>query len=75
MVEGKDSLTPREDRAPTSGKMVWCVICMDDDLSEVVHIFSSPEKREAFMVADRKRNHVAYDYVIDHPERMEEAAQ
>jgi hypothetical protein len=51
--------------------MVWCVVCIEDGKSDVVHIFSSPEKANAFCKRD-PRMHVAYDYVIDCPERMEQ---
>jgi hypothetical protein len=50
--------------------MVYCVICMEGD-SEVVHIFSTQEKANEFSDSD-PRNHVLYDYLIDHPERMEQ---
>jgi hypothetical protein len=53
--------------------MVWCVVCIDHHDDEVVHIFSSPEKANAFCDADADRGHVVYDYVIDHPERMGQA--
>lgn len=56
--------------------LVYCVLCTGDTLLEndVVHIFSTMEKAEAFANADA-RNHVLYDYVIDCPERMEERCQ
>ena len=57
----------------TANQMVWCVVCLDDK-GELVHIFSSREKRDAFMEKD-PRDHVAYDYVIDQPERMEQPTQ
>lgn len=54
-----------------SGQMVWCVVCIEDGKSDVVHIFSSPEKANEFCERD-PRGHVTYDYVIDCPERMEQ---
>lgn len=48
--------------------MVYCVLCAPDG---PVHIFSTPEKAIAWAAAD-PREHVIYDYVIDHPERMEQ---
>lgn len=50
--------------------MVFCVLCLGD--TDVVHIFSTQEKALAFSEAD-DRSHVHYDYLIDHPERMETA--
>lgn len=49
--------------------MVYCVLCLGD--SEVVHIFSTPANAAKFCDED-DRPHVCYDYVIDHPERMEQ---
>jgi hypothetical protein len=54
-----------------SGQMVWCVACIEEGKEIVVHIFSSPEKANEFCASD-PRMHVAYDYVIDCPERMEQ---
>jgi len=62
------------DKADVSRKMVYCLICISEDDSEVVHIFSTPEKLQEYAEND-DRIHVAYDYVIDHPERMEEPLQ
>lgn len=53
---------------------VYCVICLDPGASEVVHIFSTQEKADAFALEDR-RGHVLYDYVVDCPERMELVTQ
>jgi len=53
--------------------MVYCVLCVDGGAPEVVHIFSTQEKADAFAAAD-DRPHVLYDYVIDCPERMEQRA-
>lgn len=52
--------------------MVYCVLCFLPSAQDeaVVHIFSTLEKAEAFAATD-DRNHVFYDYLIDHPERME----
>jgi len=56
----------------THNQKVWCVLCVDrDSLSEVVHIFSTKEKRDNYMDTD-PRNHVAYDYIIDSPETLEQ---
>lgn len=56
-----------------SGQMVWCVICLGQEKGDqVVHVFSSPEKAQEFCDRD-PRMHVAYDYVIDCPERLEGA--
>lgn len=55
--------------------IVYCVMCIDeDDAGCTVHIFSTPEKQQAFAASD-SRPHVLYDYMVDHPERMEQAAQ
>lgn len=54
--------------------MVYCVRCIDGSNHEPVHIFSTQEKATAFAEAD-PRDHVLYDYVIDHPERMEQQDQ
>jgi hypothetical protein len=55
--------------------MVYCVMCVDeDDMGCCVHIFSSQEKANTFAANDT-RGHVMYDYVIDHPERMEQPEQ
>lgn len=57
----------------TSGQMVYCVICIGQERDDqAVHIFSTPERANEFCAADA-RVHVAYDYVVDHPERMEQA--
>lgn len=54
--------------------MVYCVMCIDDDDSGCcVHIFSTQEKADEFANRD-DRPHVLYDYLVDHPERMESAA-
>ena len=53
---------------------VYCVLCTDPENPNpnfVVHIFSSPEAAAAFAKVDSARDHVFYDYLIDHPERME----
>jgi hypothetical protein len=52
--------------------IVYCVLCLGP--SEIVHIFSTPERAEDFCKND-DRDHVRYEYVIDHPERMEGALQ
>lgn len=58
-----------------AGAMVYCVICLDEDEAGCcVHIFSTPEKAQAFADSD-PRPHVSYDYMIDHPERMEGLSQ
>lgn len=55
--------------------IVYCVMCIDeDDAGCCVHIFSTQERADAFAAADA-RQHVQYDYMIDHPERMEQQAQ
>lgn len=51
----------------------YCIICIKGG-EEVLHIFSSPEKRQEWADKD-DRAHVFYDYVIDHPERHEGLAQ
>jgi len=48
--------------------IVYCVLCLGE--SEIVHIFSTQENADAFCAKD-SRGHVCYDYVLDHPERME----
>jgi hypothetical protein len=58
-----------------SNMMVYCVMCIDeDDQGCCVHIFSTQEKAGAFADAD-PRDHVLYDYLVDHPERMEQTSQ
>lgn len=55
--------------------MVYCVMCIDeDDMGCTVHIFSTQEKANTFATSD-PRSHVLYDYMVDHPERMEKVAQ
>lgn len=58
------------------GQLVYCVACIDPGpLSGVTtHVFSTAEKAAEFCASD-PRDHVTYDYVIDHPERMEQQAQ
>lgn len=54
--------------------MVYCVMCIDeDDGGCTVHIFSTQQKANTFAGTDH-RDHVLYDYVVDHPERMEKRA-
>ena len=52
--------------------MVYCVRCIDMDKPDdvVLHIFSTPEKANEFCASD-PRIHVAYDYMVDCPERLE----
>jgi hypothetical protein len=66
---------PKQTTEP-AGQVVWCVICLvpGERGNEVAHIFSSPEKAQAFCVSD-PRQHVIYDYVLDCPERMEGVCQ
>jgi hypothetical protein len=58
--------------------MVYCVLCLDGSWprsrSEHVHIFTTQERAEAWASTDPRR-HIIYDYLLDHPERMEEQAQ
>lgn len=61
--------------ARTALVVVYCVICRDTKFSylapqETLHIFSTADKRLAFMDTD-DRDHIAYDYTLDHPERHE----
>jgi hypothetical protein len=62
-------------QSPDGQKLVYCVICLDVNGGEALHIFSSREKAQAYVDADSERGHVIYDYVIDCPERMEGHAQ
>lgn len=55
-------------------RVVYCVRCIEGDKHDPVHIFTTPEKAAAF-ARDDPRDHVLYDYVLDHPERMEQPAQ
>lgn len=57
-----------------TGAMVYCVLCIDGEGGETTHIFSSPKKAQEFSASD-DRSHVVFDYVVDHPERMEEVMQ
>ena len=50
--------------------MVYCVLCVDDLDRDRVHIFTTQERAEAWASTDPRR-HVIYDYLLDHPERME----
>lgn len=58
-----------------SGETVWCVACIDGGEIQAVHIFSSAEKRQAWV--DGRPSDTAYmgfvhyDYVIDDPDRMD----
>ncbi len=54
--------------------LVQCVICIDDDDNETVHIFSTREKLLAWCDTDDRR-HIVYDYMIDNPDRMEKEPQ
>lgn len=51
---------------------VYCVLCIASDGDEVVHIFTTPEKAQAFVSQDGHRDHVTYPYLVDHPERMDQ---
>lgn len=51
--------------------VVYCVMCIENEGTDVVHIFSTLDKAQDFAASD-PRPHVFYDYMIDHPERMEE---
>lgn len=53
---------------------VYCVRCISPGEQDVLHIFSTQRNAAEFAEADA-RDHVLYDYVIDCPERMEQAAQ
>ena len=53
---------------------VYCVLCVDDNNRDRVHIFTTQEAAEAWASTDTRR-HVIYDYLLDHPERMEKQAQ
>lgn len=55
-------------------RLVYCVICIDGDEQNLVHIFSTQERAKSFCERD-DRSHILYDYVIDHPERMERSAK
>jgi len=54
--------------------MVYCVLCIDDRdrREDRVHIFTSLDKAKAWASTDPRR-HVIYDYLLDHPGRMERA--
>ena len=54
--------------------MVYCVLCVDNNDHDRVHIFTTQEAAEAWASTDPRR-HIIYDYLLDHPERMEEQAQ
>lgn len=57
----------------TSGEIVFCVLCVGTRSGDQVHVFSTPEKRKAWVDADESADgYVHYDYVVDHPERMTE---
>ena len=60
--------------ADADGLLVYCVMCIDDDDAGCcVHIFSTQQKAQAFVDKDN-RPHVLYDYVVDHPERMQQGS-
>lgn len=54
--------------------MVYCVVCIDPKADDVLHIFSTAEKRAQWAEAD-PRDHVFYDYALDVPERHEGKVQ
>ena len=54
--------------------VVYCVLCVGRDGNDEFHVFSTPEKANEFAEADQ-RDHVIYNYVVDHPERMTERSQ
>ena len=54
--------------------MVYCVMCIRTDQPDIVHIFSTLDKADAFCATD-DRVHVRYDYLLDAPERMEGTMQ
>lgn len=49
---------------------VYAVCCIGEDGSEVTHLFSTVEKREAWANRD-ERIHVFYDHVLDDPDHHE----
>lgn len=60
---------------PTHGELVQCVVCIADDGTEALHIFSNKRLLLAFVATDTERGHVIYDYMIDEPQRMEGRVQ
>lgn len=67
MRTGREGKRPRQPQQ----QMVWCVVCIDESKHDTFHIFSTPEKAQAYCNSD-PRMHITYDYVIDCPERMEQ---
>jgi hypothetical protein len=58
----------------TTGALVYCVACIDGGEIQTVHIFSSADKRKAWVDSlpdTAYMTFVHYDYVIDDPDRME----
>lgn len=58
----------------TADALVYCVACVNGGEVKVVHIFSSAEKRAAWVETlpdTAYMRFVHYDYVIDDPDRME----
>lgn len=60
--------------AEPAPQMVYVVICIEPGRLDVLHIFSSMEKAQAFADAD-PRGCVLYDYLLDAPERHEGRTQ
>lgn len=52
-------------------KVAYVVVCIDHRGDETTHIFSSDERRNAFMALDAERSHVAYEYLMDAPQAHE----
>lgn len=58
----------------TTGALVYCVVCCDGGEIQAVHIFSTAERRQAWVDAlpdTAFMRYIHYDYVIDDPDRME----
>jgi alkylhydroperoxidase family enzyme len=64
----------REIERLRAATMVYCVLCVDDRDRDRVHIFTTQERAEVWASTDPRR-HIIYDYLLNHPERMEKQAQ
>jgi len=57
-----------------SEQIVWCANCIDHDNVEITHVFSTRDKLVAYLHTLQEGDYklvIAYDYLVDHPERMD----
>jgi len=61
--------------AGVEANVVYCAICIGEgSKSDITHIFSTAALRDEFCQRD-DRVHVTFDYLVDHPERLEGKSQ